>query len=57
MHDPIMKFSLDVPTLVQLQAFARQRNQTVASVVRHLINQAISNERKADDPKCQHPAK
>jgi hypothetical protein len=47
MRDPTVKFALNVPLLLELQELARQRNQSVARVLRDLVREATRRGRKA----------
>jgi hypothetical protein len=40
MRDPTVKFALNVPLLLDLQELARERNQSVARVLRDLVREA-----------------
>jgi Ribbon-helix-helix protein, copG family len=46
MKDPVLRLSLEVSLLEQLQELSRQRNKPMAAIVRDLINQAAPDGRK-----------
>ena len=47
MRDPTIKFALNVPLLLELQELARQRNQSVAKILRDLVREATHQGREA----------
>jgi hypothetical protein len=49
MKSVVFKVSLNPPQVERLKAIAAERQVTVASIIRQLINEAISVEGKAQD--------
>jgi predicted DNA-binding ribbon-helix-helix protein len=49
MSSVVFKVALNVPQVESLQAIARQRQTTVAALIRQAINETISQERKVNN--------
>jgi hypothetical protein len=49
MRDPTLKFAVSVTQLERLQHLARQRKQSVAALLRHLVEKATQQEKGTDD--------